>query len=208
MARATPRSLAISVVVLVLVTASLLLRRPLASSLLRTAVCTDQLAPARLLLRLGANPNRVGSDGRTALMIAARCGALASLRLLLAYGADPRMSNGDGWTPLFEAAEGGSVDAIKLLVQAGADVNATLPDGRTVFMVAARDGTGDVLEALVHAGAAFDKKDKRGATAKDYFVGSPNEWDAFRTAVESGGSYWVRQRGVIRVAPNSSSLSR
>jgi uncharacterized protein len=51
---------------------------------------------ARVLLDHGADPNRPGEDGFTALHAAAQSGDEELARLLLEHGADPSMTTADG----------------------------------------------------------------------------------------------------------------
>ena len=77
----------------------------------------------RLLLDLGADPNKVAKSGRTALMVAAFSNPSAEIvRELLGKGADPKAVDHNGWTTLNAAAIGNDTATIRMLVDAGVDV--------------------------------------------------------------------------------------
>jgi ankyrin repeat protein len=74
--------------------------------------------------------------GFTALMFAARQGALESARVLLAAGADTNVPDPDGLGALAIAIVNGHYDLAALLIEHGADVNAVEPGGRTPLWAA------------------------------------------------------------------------
>jgi ankyrin repeat protein len=74
--------------------------------------------------------------GFTALMFAARQGALESARALLASRADVNLLDPDGLGALVIAIINGHYDLAALLIQHGADVNAVEPGGRTPLWAA------------------------------------------------------------------------
>ena len=76
------------------------------------------------LLDAGADPNTRLAHGKTALMAAAKAGALGLTRRLLEHGADVNTRNDNGGTALMFAAIPGHVETITLLIDHGADVNA------------------------------------------------------------------------------------
>jgi ankyrin repeat protein len=74
--------------------------------------------------------------GFSALMFAARQGALESARALAAAGADVNLRNPDGVSTLVLALINGHFDVAGLLIDKGADVKATEPGGRTPLWAA------------------------------------------------------------------------
>ena len=76
-----------------------------------------------LLLKHGADPNRTGPAGTTALMWAAP--SLAKARLLVGRGANINARSDTERTPLLVAASyPGTVDVLRLLIDHGADLRA------------------------------------------------------------------------------------
>ncbi len=63
------------------------------------------------------------AGGTTALVLAAREGAIQSVAALLAAKADPNQTSGDGSSALLVAIQNGHYDVAKFLVEHGADVN-------------------------------------------------------------------------------------
>lgn len=102
----------------------------------------------RELVRAGADVNRPGELGRTALMVVAERGSyneegnVADLETLIAAGANVDAQNNDGWTALMIA--GGR--SAEVLLRAGADVTVRNRSGQTALDLAeqqakeARDG--------------------------------------------------------------------
>ena len=147
------------------------------------ATRTGEMSPAeadnaKLLLQLGADPNRPNADGMTALQIAAQYARLDVIEALFAHGA--RVDACQGFAPLHLAAgrdvdglfelliahgdalEGRSAHgatplltaarksapALRRLLALGADRGATMPDGSDARAVAETWGRADVVQAL------------------------------------------------------------
>ena len=120
----------------------------------------------RMLLAHGADPNREGFLGYTALHGAAQSGNAAIVRALLAGGANVRHRSRLGGTALHGAAEGIAwpptpqgitdhhyADVLRALIAAGADLNAKTPQGKTALAIIKRSGRTRYLELLKRAGA-------------------------------------------------------
>lgn len=75
---------------------------------------------AELLLRRGARLDKPGTDGRTALLEAAKNGDIALSRSLLAHGANPNLRDQAGWNALDHARATGLADLIVTMERAGA----------------------------------------------------------------------------------------
>ena len=65
------------------------------------------------------NVNARDSEGRTALMLAARHGQIKAVVALLADGADPTIADSHGFTPLRVANSAGNSSIIVALKKAG-----------------------------------------------------------------------------------------
>ncbi|KGO44385.1 Zinc finger, ZZ-type [Penicillium expansum] len=93
-----------------------------------SAVSTQQ-DMIELLIGLGADIDKEGSDGKTALITAVKNGELEIVRLLLKYNAavNTKVFDNDdeypGWTAMSFAADGGNVDIVRALADADADLN-------------------------------------------------------------------------------------
>ena len=99
---------------------------------------------------LGADVDRRGGHGWTALHAAIYAGQTAATELLLGeFGADPNIGNFRGTRPLMCARSAPDRAAAALIVQrllaAGADLHAPDEDGRDVIHYAEAEGTADFL---------------------------------------------------------------
>ena len=147
-------------------------------SLLASGACADTPAlplalvaarnaagTVRQLLAQGHAADARGGDGLTALMWAARTGAVEAMAALLDAGADPNARDGrNGWTPLLHAVHKHRVEAVRLLLDRGGDPNqrAGLV---TPLMMAAADADPSVVQLLLAHGADPKTRGVGGATA-------------------------------------------
>ena len=77
-----------------------------------------------------------GGGGLTALVFAAREGAIESAKKLIAAGADVNQSTEYGWTPLLTAVNNRNYQLARLLIASGADVNLANKGGWTPLYLA------------------------------------------------------------------------
>jgi len=121
----------------------------------------------RALLRAGADLERVGQRGMTALNTASAGGNLAIVKMLVGKGASVGSVDHEGLTttlgdqlvsrtlnvPLLSAAMGGYVDVMHFLAWAGATCTVPIVDGATDSFVAAADDhmIGNIQKAAVAA---------------------------------------------------------
>lgn len=104
-----------------------------------------------LLLRRGADPNRTGPGGTTALTWAIPDGE--KTRVLLARGANVNARSASGRTPLLVAASyPRTVDVVRLLLDRGADLRAADGAGATALTLALRSADVEVVRFLVARG--------------------------------------------------------
>lgn len=128
------------------------------------AVKSGHLRVVEEMLRLGANPNILDFNGRTALMHAAMrfpeaIGALA--------GAGAGLNNADklGQTALMHATSSESGDAIEQLIARGADLNARSTNGMTALCKACGSlGKKSAALMLVNSGSDLELGSKQGMT--------------------------------------------
>ena len=135
------------------------------------------------LLKAGADPNDVLSDGRypTALYkaIFSRCTGVVDK--LIEAGSDVRTVDDQGNTPLLWAVRvsdssranpAGYLDIIRLLIGAGASVHSINDDGNTPLHIAAEKSAA-ITKLLLEAGAGVDRVNRNGKTplarATEYF---------------------------------------
>lgn len=129
----------------------------------------DYVDAVRELVLHGVDVNTPASDGRTALLIAARCRKDSLIAWLLEHGADATMADASGITALHEAA---SVTAAEALLQYGAVLDVKDNAGMTPLMYAARLSAADVVECLLRHGADVAAVCELGRTALHY--GAPD----------------------------------
>jgi len=89
-----------------------------------------------LLVELGADPEAVDADGRSALHHAALSNELGAAKLLISKGADIHKKDPYRYTPLHLAAREGNEEIVKLLLDEGANINATIDVGYTAIDLA------------------------------------------------------------------------
>jgi len=121
-----------------------------------------------LLFTQGADPNKRGSDQRTALQYAAEKNHIDAAKRLLAYGADIDAFDSGRLTPLIMAASRGYTDLGLLFIEKGADVNIQHVQGWTALIDAAAHNDVKLVNALLEAGAKRDLKANNGLRAIDY----------------------------------------
>jgi ankyrin repeat protein len=133
---------------------------PLALVAVRNAAAT-----VRQLIADGHAADERDPDGLTALMWAARVGAVDAMRALLDAGADPNArDHRNGWTPLIHAIHKQHVDAVRVLLEYGADPNERT-DLFTPLMMAAADRDATIVKLLLAHGADPRARGLGGATA-------------------------------------------
>jgi len=169
------------------------------SNLLQSAIMTDDLAPARLLVELGADANARG-DGLCPIFAALDAGNSQFLELLATNGADvsfiherainatkpylvdPKGSKED-LTPLMYAAElhnNQSSEKCEILISHGADIKAHNSKDETALHFSALGQNVKTLKLLLSHGADVDAQDQKGASALHVaaeFYMRFNEWD-------------------------------
>lgn len=121
-----------------------------------------------LLFTQGADPNKRGSDQRTALQYAAEKNHIGAAKRLLAYGADIDAYDNGRLTPLIMAASRGYTNLGLLFIEKGADVNIQHVQGWTALIDAAAHNDVKLVNALLKAGAEKDLKANNGLRAIDY----------------------------------------
>ena len=107
----------------------------------------------KTLINVGIDINGIGSEGFTALMMAASEDEAEIVAYLLQQGADVNQQH-NGWTALLEAADEGSLRSMKHLLKAGAEVDFYwTQESPTAISMAASEGHLECLQLLVEYGA-------------------------------------------------------
>ena len=110
-----------------------------------------------------------GTDGDTALHLAALYGHTQCVEMLLGAGANVAVRDADGGTPLHDACAGGFEEIVGMLLAAagpaGASEVANARDGddETPLHMAARGGYPGIVRMLLAAGAQGGRQVSRGA---------------------------------------------
>lgn len=121
---------------------------------LHSLVLEGQLAPARLLLEEGCDPNLYRGGGTTALMDAIGLERHDMIAALLEHGASPEMPELVlGFYPLHNAATIGDTTATAMLIKAGADLEVKSPAGVRPLHLAVNSGSVACVKQLLEAGA-------------------------------------------------------
>ncbi|WP_411823792.1 ankyrin repeat domain-containing protein [Leptospira sp. 'Mane'] len=104
-----------------------------AETLLSLEVINERFESSKILLELGADPNKQGntlSKGYSPIMYGASVKDSRLLKLLLAYGGNPNaeakgkiISGIITYTPLMNASQSGNLENVKLLIDAGANIH-------------------------------------------------------------------------------------
>lgn len=118
---------------------------------LMAATLFGDAALVKLLLERGADPNRAGVGGTTALMWAVP--NVEKVRLLLDHGANVNARSETERTALLVAASyPRTVDVLRLLIDRGADIRAQDRASATALALAVRSADVDVVRFLVERG--------------------------------------------------------
>lgn len=125
-------------------------------STLPTALADDAASD---LDAANAEADRIHSNGKTALMAAAKSGDKGRIETLIEQGADVNRTNDNGGTPIMYAVLSRDTDTVSLLLKHGADVNAVAENGWTALMIASAKGYSDIARLLLEHGARPDIPD-------------------------------------------------
>ncbi len=118
-------------------------------------------------LEYGVDVNSVDGRGNTALLLAAKYGAVSALRSLLHAGANVDSQNVKGATPLYFAAKNGEDECVSILLKAGAAKESRIHSSMlTPYLVAVKYGRTKCASLLVEAGSDVTACDARGRDAR------------------------------------------
>jgi len=155
--------------ILVLGTASLATYKIISKKdeMLINASENNNLALAKLLLKMGADVNAKDKYGNTPLIKAVLrfdSQSFELIKLLLEHGADVNAKNEYKETALIIATADIRINIIKLLLEYGADVNNIDKFGDTPLKASILKKDTEITELLIKHGANISAKDKNGYT--------------------------------------------
>lgn len=121
------------------------------------AVRDGDISRVERLIRRGADLDKKGDAGRTALTVAVRKGNMAISEMLIEAGADVDLPGYAGYTPITFAAFRGSTELLDMLVNAGADPDARMANRETALHVLASDKASKNPNSLAFAGELISR---------------------------------------------------
>ena len=134
-------------------------------SLLHLAARRGHLEIVRELIRIGADPNAVGKDGSTPLLLAAEGGHVVLVKELInEFGADLRATNDAGSSAVHVAATNGHIRVIEQLCKHEPDLDAKDKRGSQPIHLAAEGGHLEVTKILLGKGVDSSNIDRRRFT--------------------------------------------
>jgi len=83
----------------------------------------NHLKILKLLIKHGADINKKGKDGNTAISDASYWGCENNVEFLIKSGADVNIVKNNGFSPLISASSNGNILIVKMLLSAGANAN-------------------------------------------------------------------------------------
>lgn len=111
---------------------------------------------------------------RSALVVAAQCGAIETAELLLQLGANVNASDEHGSTPVFHAATSGNGNMLRLLISHGADLEAANTNVGPPLAWAIHGHRTECVLLLLDAGADPNRPDLDGETPLHHAVNTEN----------------------------------
>lgn len=127
----------------------------------------ENLQKIDILLKAGANINKMNLLGWAALMVASLNNNPKVVKFLLEKGAIPDICvDDDGFTPLRVASlYGGGLGVMKYLIDGGAEIDKQDCHGKTALMHASSRGYEDAVKFLLEKGANTEIRSNKGETA-------------------------------------------
>ena len=141
-------------------------------TLLIAAILSDEYDTAKMLLKLGANPNILPlGKSKSAMGWAAQYKTTKFLQLLLDFGGNPDLFNKNERTasyPLFNAISADRIDNLRLLIDAEASLNVVDQRGLTPLMYGASVSAWEMVYLMLESGADISIKNKWNESFSTY----------------------------------------
>lgn len=141
-------------------------------TLLIAAILSEEHDAAKMLLKLGANPNFLPSGKhKSAMGWAAQYKNTKFLQLLLDFGGNPDLFNKGERTasyPVLSAISADRIDNLKLLIDAGANLNVVDQRGLTPLMYGASVSAWEMVYLILESGADISVKNKWNESFSTY----------------------------------------
>lgn len=141
-------------------------------TLLIAAILSDEYDSAKMLLKLGANPNILPlGKGKSAMSWAAQYKTTKFLQLLLDFGGNPDLFNKNERTasyPLLNAISADRIDNLRLLIDAEASLNVVDQRGLTPLMYGASVSAWEMVYLMLESGADISIKNKWNESFSTY----------------------------------------
>lgn len=126
---------------------------------------------AALLLQAGANPNKPGLDGYTAMDLAFASGNRLVIAVLARSGAQAATEwNKNQWTPLEFVIVSGKTDMLDMLIRNAADIDKTDANGWSALHYAIMLGKPALVNKILKKGADINLRDKKEWTPLHFAV--------------------------------------
>lgn len=126
---------------------------------LMVASANGNLEIIKLLVKYGADINRVHENLGSALIIAVVSNHVDIVRYLLEHGADLTLADENGYTPLICSAFYGNYEAFNELYCKDQNIHQKAKDGLTVFLAACTSSNVDLIKKIVKLGANITEVD-------------------------------------------------
>lgn len=166
------------------------------------------LEVAKLMLKVGENPNLKDERGNTPLILASYEGNSDLVALLLEHKADVNSVGFQGQTPLMAASYKGNVNIVRTLLTNGANCNIQDKNGYTALMYAGKSGSLDVVKELLNAHADVNQKNTAGENALSIAL-SENKEQIIELLVENKATISPKSKvlnGLFRKALENNNL--
>lgn len=135
---------------------------------LMIAVMSSNNDTVRYLIKTGVDINLKGTDGMTALHLAAKCGNLKACQLLVKSSENSQKfvncQDDGGWTPLVWACEHGYGDVADFLINKGADASLRDVEHNVALHWAAFSGSSHIAKLLLDKGCDVNAVNAHGDT--------------------------------------------
>ena len=148
-----------------------------------------------VLLRLGAEVNKMNYDGITPLMRAVDGYKedMDSIRLLISSGASVNGVTRKGETALWFAARSGNLSTTKLLLESGASVNMVDCKGQSALLLAIKNDHVSTAKLLLESGASVNAVDRNRETPL-YCAAKNGYLTAVKLLLESGADVSIANK--------------